>query len=270
MTTDDDALDGVALVHLAEEAARAAGETLLRHRSLNLTVDTKTSATDPVSEADRAAEALIAEILLGARPDDGFLAEEATANRRGPSGLRWVVDPLDATVNYLYGLPHWCVSIALQDATGDGVVGVVYDPVKNECFRAWRGGGAWLGDKRLSVNHPMSLAATLLATGFAYDAKVRRDQGRDLAVLIELVRDVRRGGSAALDLAYVAAGRVDAYVEFGLERWDWAAGRLLVAEAGGEVRERTRQLGEATLQGMIAGSPTTVLDLSNLYDRLPE
>lgn len=263
--------DGVELVHVAEQVARAAGAVLLDHQDRVLTVDTKTSATDPVSEADRASEQLISAQLLELRPDDGLLGEEGQANCRGTTGLRWVVDPLDATVNYLYGLPHWCVSIAVQDATGQGHAGVVYDPVKDECFRAWLGGGAWLGNQRLQVNDPPSLDRALLATGFSYDAKVRRDQGRDTAVLLSMVRDIRRCGSAALDLAYVAAGRVDAYLEFGLFRWDWAAGKLLVTEAGGEVRDRRRQLGaEEPLEGLVAGSPGTVASLSFLLDRLPE
>ena len=266
-------IDGVELVHVAEQAARAAGEVLLAHRdgTVALEVETKTSDTDPVSAADTASETTISDLLLELRPDDGFLGEESQANRRGTSGLRWVVDPLDATVNYLYGLPHWCVSIAVQDETGQGHAGVVYDPSRDECFRAWLGGGAWLGDEQLQVNEPASLDQALLATGFAYDARVRRDQGRDAAVLLGMVRDIRRAGSAALDLAYVAAGRVDAYLEFGLFRWDWAAGRLLVTEAGGEVRERSRQLGEAApLDGLIAGSTQTVDALSFLLDRLPE
>ena len=244
------------LLEIAVEAAEQAGSQLLsfqgdRADGRDLDVSTKTSTTDPVSEADRAAERTIAAVLARERPDDGLLAEEDQATRRGTTGLRWVVDSLDGTVNFLYGIPLWCVSVACEDEQGP-LVGVVHDPNRAETFRASRGEGAWLGTRPLAVSQVADVADTLVATGFAYDPAVRADQGRDAAALLSVVRDLRRGGAAALDLAWVAAARIDAYLEFGLAPWDWAAGRLLVAEAGGRVTERTRWLGGRQLPGLVA------------------
>lgn len=249
------------LLALAVDVARDAGDLLLSYAERrSLGVETKTSATDPVSEADHAAERLITERILAARPDDGMLGEEAADDRRGSTGLRWVVDPLDGTVNFLYRMPQWCVSIACED--GDGpLVGVVHAPVRGETFTAARGGGARLGDTELAVSTPPDLPRTLVATGFAYDPAVRADQGRLVAELLRSVRDVRRGGSAALDLAWTAAGRVDAYLEHGLNPWDWAAGRLLVEEAGGIVSAVTTELGGRARSGVIAGGSRAHDDL---------
>lgn len=246
--------DPAFLLALAIEVAIDAGQVLLAHRDRAMDVEFKTSATDPVTVADRASEALIARRLLDARPDDGVLGEEDADNRAGTSGIRWVVDPLDATVNFTYHLPHWCVSIAAEDHDGP-IAGVVHDPVRGEVFAAARGAGATLGDVALHVSEAADLARSLVATGFSYDPAVRADQGRDAADLLTRVRDLRRGGSAALDLAYVAAGRVDAYVEFGLAPWDWAAGRLLVTEAGGAVTTVHRRLGGEVRAGIVAGGP---------------
>ncbi len=246
------------LLEVAVDVACAAGETLRsfaerRAAGADLDVSSKTSATDPVSEADRAAERLIAARLAEVRPDDGLLAEEGQARRRGSSGLRWVVDPLDGTVNFLYGVPTWCVSVACEDETGS-VVGVVHDPNRDETFRAARGGGAWCGERRLAVRAGADLAQTLVATGFAYAPAVRGEWGADVADLLTRVRDVRRGGSAALDLAWTAAGRFDVYLEFGLQPWDWAAGSLLVAEAGGVLSRPVHRLGGEDRRGLLAGA----------------
>jgi myo-inositol-1(or 4)-monophosphatase len=245
-----------ALLELAVTVAEEAGRTLRgfgdRHAAgEDLGVTSKTSVTDPVSEADEAAERLIAERLLSAWPDDGLLGEEGQTNRAGSSGRRWVVDPLDGTVNFLYGIPSWCVSIACEDDRG-GIVGVVHDPHRAETFRAARGGGAWLGDRRLHVGAPDSLATTMLATGFAYAPATRQEWGAAVADLLGHVRDIRRGGSAALDLAWTAAGRFDAYLEFGLSPWDWAAGRLLASEAGARVTHPTLSLGGMRHTGVLA------------------
>lgn len=243
-----------ALRELAVRLAEEAGALLSTYaaRLSQLTVEAKTSATDPVSEADRAAELLIAEQLAAARPDDGLLAEEDQAARRGTSGLRWVVDPLDGTVNFLYGLPAWCVSVAVEDDRGV-LAAAVHHPAGGETFHAARGHGARAGGTALSVSGVEGLDRTLVATGFAYDPEVRADQAVDVADLLGRVRDVRRCGAAALDLAWTAAGRVDAYLEFGLQPWDWAAGRLLVEEAGGRVSEHERELGGRRLPGLVAG-----------------
>lgn len=243
---------GAALLALAVEVALDAGQVLVAHRDRVLDVVAKTSDTDPVTQADRASEDLIARRLLSARPDDGLLGEEDADNRAGTSGIRWVVDPLDATVNFTYRLPHWCVSIAAEDADGP-LVGVVHDPLRREVFAAERGGGATVNGTSMAVTDVDDLRHTLVATGFAYDAEVRAAQGRDAADLLTRVRDLRRGGSAALDLAYVAAGRVDAYLEFGLAPWDWAAGRLLVTEAGGVVTSVSRTFAGRELDGLVAG-----------------
>jgi myo-inositol-1(or 4)-monophosphatase len=244
--------DLASLLALAVDVAHEAGRVLLAHRGQVLDTQMKSSATDPVTAADHASERLITSRLLASRPDDGMLGEEAADDRRGTTGVRWVVDPLDATVNFTYGLPHWCVSIAAEDEHGP-LVGVVHDPVRAETFRASRGGGAWLEEGSLAVTTSDALGRMLVATGFAYDPAVRVDQGRLAADLLAHARDIRRGGSAALDLAYLAAGRVDAYYEFGLAPWDWAAGRLLVTEAGGVVSEHRSVLGGQERTGIVAG-----------------
>jgi myo-inositol-1(or 4)-monophosphatase len=243
-----------ALRELAVRVAEEAGGLLQGYadRLGELVVDTKTSATDPVSEADREAELLIARELAAARPDDGLLAEEDQASRRGTSGLRWVVDPLDGTVNFLYGLPAWCVSVAVEDEHGP-LAGAVHHPTARETFHAARGEGAACGNAELRVTDAGELGRTLVATGFGYDPGVRADQADDVAALLREVRDLRRCGAAALDLAWTAAGRIDAYLEFGLQPWDWAAGRLLVTEAGGMVSEHERQLGGRSMTGVVAG-----------------
>jgi myo-inositol-1(or 4)-monophosphatase len=195
----------------------------------------KSSETDPVSDADREAERMIARLLADERPEDGVLGEEG-ASREGRSGRRWVVDPLDGTVSYLYRYPAWCVSVALEDARGPAV-GVVHDPLRDETFAGVRGGGATLGGDPLAVRGGDRLEVALIATGFGYEPARRERQAEVVSKVLPSVRDIRRSGAAALDLAWVAAGRLDGYYERGLNRWDWAAGRLLVEEAGGAVAE---------------------------------
>jgi len=237
--------DTAALLDLAVEVATAAGAELLARRSDAGAVAYKTSNTDPVSEADRASERLLVDALLSARPDDGLLGEEGAA-RRGTSGLRWVVDPLDGTVNYLYGLGDWAVSVACEDDRG-ALVGAVHDPLRQETFHAARGLGAHCGDRPLAVNDPVALARALVATGFSYDAEHRAEQAGVVAILLPKIRDIRRAGGAALDLCAVASGRVDGYYEDSTQRWDWAAGALIAAEAGATVTP----LGE----GLMAAGP---------------
>jgi myo-inositol-1(or 4)-monophosphatase len=239
---------------LAVALAEAAGRLLRKHYGDVHDVQTKTSATDPVSEADRASESLLVASLRDARPQDGLLGEEG-ADRESASGLRWVLDPLDGTVNYLYGLPSWSVSVACEAHDGDdwrSVVGAVHDPLRRETFRATRGRGAWLGDRRLAVNDPVPLEGALIATGFAYSQQARARQAHVVADLLPRVRDVRRLGSAALDLCYVAAGRYDGYYEDSTSRWDWAAGALIAAEAGARVTPLPAPDGNA---GMAVSGP---------------
>ena len=196
-------------------------------------VSSKSTRTDLVSDADRAADALVVGRIQAAFPADAIVSEEG-GRVEGSSGRTWYVDPLDGTINYLYGMPHWSVSIACADRAG-AVVGVVYDPVRDELFSAGRDAGATLGSRPLSVTAVTDPGLALVATGFSYDARERMAQAAVLARLAGSVRDLRRAGSAALDLAWVAAGRLDAYLEVSRSPWDSAAGELLVREAGGEV-----------------------------------
>lgn len=242
---------------LAVAAARNAGDLLLRFAEelaggADLAVEHKSSATDPVSAADAAAERAIVETLLAALPDDGILGEEGQDPRDSRSGRTWVIDPLDGTVNFLYGWPLWCVSVACVDADGS-IAGAIVNPASGEVFHAARGQGAWLGDRPLHVRDVDDPAHGLVCTGFSYDRAVRIDWGLEVVGLLGRFRDLRRAGSAALDLAWVAAGRADAYVEFSLHPWDVAAGRLLVVEAGGVVTELDRDLGGQRRPGLVAG-----------------
>jgi myo-inositol-1(or 4)-monophosphatase len=219
-------------LELAERAARAAGEVLLSYYGRPPEgVESKSSATDLVSDADREAERTIRELLETERPQDGLVAEEGS-RAKAASGRRWVVDPLDGTINFLYGFPAWAVSVALEDADG-ALVGVVHSPIHGETFCAARGEGAFLGERALRVRPARPLEQSLVATGFSYEPDRRAVQAEAIAKLLPRARDIRRAGAAALDLSWVAAGRLDAFFERGLHHWDWAAGRLLVEEAGG-------------------------------------
>jgi myo-inositol-1(or 4)-monophosphatase len=222
------------LLELAVDAATAAGQLLLdglgRARSL---VETKTTVTDMVTEMDHRSERLIVDTVLRARPHDAFIGEE-TGAREGSTGVRWVVDPLDGTTNYLYGHPGFAVSIAAEI---DGVVvaGAVFDPVHDELFTAVYGEGAHCNGEPITHSGKTEPATALLATGFAYDPAWRHQQAETLVHLLPRVRDIRRMGAAAVDLCSVACGRVDAYYERGLAEWDLAAGGLIAVEAGAMV-----------------------------------
>jgi myo-inositol-1(or 4)-monophosphatase len=236
----DAALTGGALLRARFEAGREAR------------VSSKTTPTDPVSEADLESQREIRALLSRRRPQDGFLAEEEGADQGGSSGLRWVVDPLDGTVNFLYGIPQWSVSVAVCDAQGT-LAGAIHAPISGETFTAVRGelpkrNGIelqWRGD----VAPAMSQA--LVATGFAYEAGVRAEQAELLTRLLPLVRDIRRFGSAAMDLAWTAMGRYDAYFERGVKLWDIAAGALVCECVGLVARE---------IEGGILVSPPALLE----------
>jgi myo-inositol-1(or 4)-monophosphatase len=221
------------LLAVAVEAATMAGALLLervrtgRERS----VSSKSTPTDLVSEADLASERAIRALLAERRPDDGFVGEEG-GSQDGTSGLEWVVDPLDGTVNFLFGIPQWCVSVAVRDGAGMTLAGAVYDPNRGELFTATRDEKAWLGAIELRGSERGELATAMVATGLAYDAKVRAAQAQVLARAAGEVRDIRRFGSAALDLAWTAAGRFDAYFERTVKPWDIAAGALICERAG--------------------------------------
>lgn len=225
------AADTDALLDLAVRAARAAGAELLRRYGRIEGLDTKSSATDPVSDADRGAEALLVQMIIAERPDDAIIGEEG-ANRRGSSGHTWVLDPLDGTVNYLYQLDNFAVSVAVEHRDGGGLVGVVLDPVTDRLFTAVRGRGALLNGRLLRVNDPVPMRQAMVATGFGYEPGRRAAQGAFVARLLPHIRDIRRFGSAALDLCSVAAGAVDCYFEEGINHWDHAAGGLIAREAG--------------------------------------
>jgi myo-inositol-1(or 4)-monophosphatase len=235
--------DPADLLRLARSAAASAAEHLSGRRGPGpggrpQVAATKSSPTDVVTEMDRSAEAMITGHILAARPDDSLLAEEG-GETSGRGRVRWIIDPLDGTVNYLYGLPDWAVSIA---AELDGVVaaGVVAIPARGEVFTAVAGGGAWLwagpdDPVELACNRDVPLERALVATGFGYSAARRKVQGEVVAAVLPRVRDIRRGGSCAVDLCSVAAGRVDAYYERGVNPWDWAAGGLIATEAGARI-----------------------------------
>ena len=225
------------LADLAERVAREAAALVRTYADRGVSVaDTKSSDVDVVTAADRAAEDLIRDRLLAARPDDAVLGEEGD-DVAGTSGVRWIVDPIDGTVNFLYGLPEFSVSIAAE-VDGEVVAGVVQDAGKDRCYRAHRdaalpGGGSTTRDGvPLRVNGPAPLAHRLVATGFSYRSEVRAVQGQATARLLPLVRDIRRHGSCALELCHVAEGALDGYAEEGVNLWDYAAGRLVAHLAG--------------------------------------
>jgi myo-inositol-1(or 4)-monophosphatase len=225
------------LLSIAEEAARAAGGALLeRFGGPRREVRSKSTPTDLVSEADIEAERALRGVLAARRPDDAVLGEEGGDRGAGTSGVRWIVDPLDGTVNFLFGIPQWAVSVACED--GDGLVaGVVLDPLRDETFAATRDGPATRDGAPVEASSRGELATAMVGTGFAYDAEVRAVQAEVAARVLPRVRDLRRMGSAALDLAWTACGRYDAFYERGLQSWDRAAGELLCARAGLELRE---------------------------------
>ena len=249
------------LLDLAREAAVRGGELALRRRREGVQVAaTKSSPEDIVTHADRETEELIRGILADARPDDGFLGEESEATS-GSSGLTWVVDPIDGTVNFLYGLPFWAVSIAVVEgdpdpATWNALAGAVYSPSLDELYTAASGGGASLNGQPITVNRGVEPAMALVGTGFAYSAQRRVRQADVVSGLVDRVRDIRRLGAASLDLCAVAAGRLDLFYERGLNPWDLAAGALIANEAGAKVRG---------FAGRAAGSDLLIAAAPDLY-----
>jgi myo-inositol-1(or 4)-monophosphatase len=250
------------LLELACSAAAEAGLLLADRGGRPEVVSTKSSPTDVVTEMDRAAEALIRGRLLAARPGDAFLGEEGGETGRGAQ-VRWIVDPLDGTVNYLYGLPDWAVSIAAE-VDGTVVAGAVCVPSRGALFSAVLGGGAAVradgsGPATLACNAGVPLERALVATGFGYEAGRRRVQGEVVAAVLPRVRDIRRGGSCAVDLCSLAAGALDAYYERGVNLWDIAAGGLVAAEAGARV---------GGLHGATAGPAMTIAAAPRLFGEL--
>jgi myo-inositol-1(or 4)-monophosphatase len=263
------------LLDIAVTVARQAGEFLRAGRSVELVIETKSSPTDVVTQMDTAAERLIATAIAARRPTDTLLGEEgsgaavssslrpvsADADACG-SAVRWIVDPIDGTVNYLYDLPQWAVSIA---AERDGVVvaGAVFDPSKNEMFTAELGGGAHLNGRPIRVSACAELGLALVGTGFSYDAGRRARQAEVVRSVLPVVRDIRRMGAASLDLCALACGRLDGYFERGLNLWDHAAGGLIAAEAGARVEGLA---GTAASTAFVVAAPLTLF--AALHDLL--
>jgi len=249
---------------VAVKLAREAGELIVTRRAGHIEVaSTKSSDVDVVTAVDKESEEFLYTRLRELRPGDGFLGEEGQVEE-STTGITWVVDPIDGTVNFLYNIPHYAVSIAA--VTGDPSpgswqveAGAVFNPATGELFHAAKGEGAFLGEKRLQIGPPPPMNLALLATGFAYSTAMRKEQVRILSQLIGEVRDIRRMGTASLDFAAVAAGRVDVYFERTLSPWDHAAGELLVTEAGGIITG-IRDLPQGR-EGIFAGHPTLVTQL---------
>jgi myo-inositol-1(or 4)-monophosphatase len=228
------------LLEIARSIALRAGALAATRRAEGVEVAaSKSSREDIVTHADRETEALIRSLLAEARPDDGFYGEESGAER-GTSGLTWIVDPIDGTVNFLYGIPHYAVSIAVVEGEPDpqtwtALAGAVVNPPTGEVFTATAGGGAFLGSQPIAVAPRVELSQALIGTGFSYDATIRVEQAELLTGLIGRVRDIRRAGAASLDLCAVACGRANGYFERQLSPWDHAAAALIAAEAGARV-----------------------------------
>lgn len=226
--------------------ALTAGELVVRRRAEGVTVaDLKSSPVDVVTAADRECETLIRSLLAEARPDDGFFGEEG-AEDAGTSGLTWIVDPIDGTVNYLYNIPHYAISIAVVSGGTDplswtALAGCVLNPVSGEIYTASAGGGAFLGAEPLVPAPAVELSQALVGTGFSYSAEDRAVQGALVSQLLPEVRDIRRFGAASLDICAVASGRLNAYYERGLSPWDHAAAGLIAREAGASIRGRNGQ-----------------------------
>jgi myo-inositol-1(or 4)-monophosphatase len=246
------------LLALAEAVAREAGALLLElAQTPRSGVGSKTSDTDMVSDADRLSEKLIVDRIASTRPDDEIVGEEGS-HRAGSSGVRWTIDPLDGTTNFLFGIPQWSVSVACED--GDGLLaGAVFAPASGELFSAARGGKAMLNGSRINVSERADLSDALVGTGFSYFPEERAVQAAMLRRILPAVRDIRRPGSCALDLCWTAAGRYDAFYEVPTMPWDWKAGALIVGEAGGVVSE---------LPAIGPGGPGIIAARRGLHDEL--
>lgn len=259
------------LLAIARRIALDAGALAARRRSEGVEVAaSKSSSVDIVTEADRETEKLIRDALASARPHDGFFGEESGAEK-GTSGLTWIVDPIDGTVNFLYGIPHYAVSIAVVEGEPDPLTwttlaGVVVNPASGETFTASAGGGAFLNGDPIHVAEPVDLSQALVATGFAYDSAERGRQGTVISQLLPQVRDIRRMGTASLDLCFVACGRLNAYFERTLSPWDHAAGALIAREAGATVKG----LGDAapSREFILAADPKLTVRLERELVRL--
>jgi myo-inositol-1(or 4)-monophosphatase len=233
--------EATAILELAERLAREAGQIQRENYEGEFEIQTKSAVIDLVTDVDRACERLIVEGIQTQRPGDAILAEEGGGTDTPDAGWRWVIDPLDGTTNYAHGYPRFCVSIGVEHQ-GVATVGVVYDPLLDELFSAVRGRGARMNDRPLKVSSETRLDHAMLSTGFAYDVHSSTDDNLDhFAAFAKTVQAIRRDGSAALNLCYVAAGRFDGFWELKLRPWDVAAGLLIVEEAGGRASDFSGQ-----------------------------
>lgn len=248
------------MLNIAIRAARAGGAVIVRHVDRLDTVNySEKSRNDFVSDVDRHAESVIVETIRKSYPDHAILAEESGA--AGESTYRWIIDPLDGTTNYVHGFPQFCVSIALEHR-GRLDQGVVFDPLRQELFTASRGGGARLDDRRIRVSRRHGLEGALLGTGFPFRGAYDLDTYlQTVRALVPRSAGIRRAGAAALDLAYVAAGRLDGFWEFGLEPWDMAAGVLLIREAGGLVTDADGDEHYMASGNIVTGTPKVLREL---------
>jgi myo-inositol-1(or 4)-monophosphatase len=219
----------IELLNLAESIALKAG-SLLTNRPSKFDLDEKSGVFDFATQMDHESEKLIVSEILAVRPDDGLIGEEG-ANRDSKSGVTWVIDPIDGTVNYLYDIPGWCISIAAKDKDG-GLAGVVYSPATQSLWKAHRSGGALLNGNPIKCNNPVALNRALVGSGFAYDLEKRKIQAALIARLLPEIRDLRRLGACAVDICHVASGSLDAYFEAGVNEWDYAAAGLIATESG--------------------------------------
>jgi myo-inositol-1(or 4)-monophosphatase len=247
---------------LLELAKKVGTETaaLLMDRPPAFEIEEKSTAIDIATQMDKKAETFIVQSLLAARPDDGIIGEEGAAVE-SKSGITWVIDPLDGTVNYFYGLPGWNVSIAAKDADGS-VVGVVVAPTINSTWWASRGGGAFFNGSKIKTNEPVEFNRAFIGTGFQYDVAHRGRQIENVGRMLPLIRDIRRNGAAAVDICSVAMGSLDAYFEDGLKEWDWAAASLVATEAGA----RFGLYGQAPYMTTLAAGPTLFAELEGFLN----
>jgi myo-inositol-1(or 4)-monophosphatase len=247
---------------LLDLARRVGAETaaLLMDRPPAFEIEEKSTAIDIVTQMDKKAETFIVQSILAARPDDGMIGEEG-ADIESKSGITWVIDPLDGTVNYFYGLPGWNVSIAAKDKDGS-VVGVVTAPTINSTWWASRGGGAFFNDSKIKANEPVELNRAFIGTGFQYDVSHRHRQIENVGRMLPLIRDIRRNGAAAVDICSVAMGALDAYFEDGLKEWDWAAASLVATEAGAKFG----LYGQAPYMTTLAAGPTLYAELEGFLN----
>lgn len=259
------------LVQVAERVARSAAALIREHQPVHVQVAaTKSSPTDVVTQMDRDVEAHVRALLAQERPDDGFFGEEGNVHD-GTSGLTWVVDPIDGTVNYVHGIDNYAVSVAVVSGGVDPqtwtvLAGVVFDVPHDRCWRAWLGGGAWREDQAIHVGPERPLAQCLVGTGFGYAVARRVVQAEVLTTVLPQVADIRRIGAASLDLCRLAVGEFDAMYERGMQPWDHAAGGLIVREAGGVVMGLRGR--EADDQMLVAGTKASAEAMVHLLEKV--